>query len=69
MDIYSEKGTKVIYMGCSDEQVRWGHGDDPRGILIPGAVYTVDHTDVHGWHTDVYLEEYPGKKFNSVVFY
>lgn len=64
MDIYSEKGTKVVYMGCSDEQLKWGGSDDPRQILIPGAVYAVDYI----WYNIVVLEEYPDKIFNTVFF-
>jgi len=67
MAIDSPKGTKVYYVGASDDQVRWGIGDDPRGKLVRGGEYTVDHTDIHGSYTTVYLEGIDGR-FNSVCF-
>jgi len=62
------KGDKVVYTGATDEQVRWGSNDDPRGILVEGNTYTVARVEVHSWHTKVWLEEYPGLKFNIVHF-
>ena len=68
MDIYSKQGTKVSYIGCSDGQVNYGGHDDPRGILVEGAIYTVKRTVIHDWYTEVYLEEFPNMEFNSVCF-
>ena len=59
---------KVRYIGASDGQIRWGSNDDPRGLLIEGKEYTLEHTEEHSWHTKFYLKEFPGKKFNSVCF-
>lgn len=58
----------VVYMGATAEQVKWGCNDDPRGLLDEGAQYTVKKEEVHSWHTKYELEEFPGKKFNSVSF-
>jgi hypothetical protein len=58
----------VIYKGASDDQVKWGSNDDPRGLLVEGEMYTVEKEEVHSWHTKIYLAEHPGKKFNSVCF-
>lgn len=67
MDIYAKKGAKVKYVGTCDEAVKWGSNTDPRGLLSEGEIYTVDHTEVHTWHTKVYLEGVDGK-FNSTAF-
>jgi len=67
MDIDAQRGHRVIYVGACDDQIAWGGSDDPRGILTIGREYTVDHTEVHSWHTKVVLEGIEGK-FPSVVF-
>ena len=67
MNIYAQYGYKVRYIGTSDEQVRWGGCDDPRLVLNEGEVYTVDHTEVHSYHTKVCLVEAVGR-FPSVAF-
>lgn len=59
---------KVKYIGATDEQVKWGGNDDPRGLLIEGDIYEVAKEEVHSWHTKLYLTEFPSKKFNSVSF-
>ncbi len=65
MNIYANEGDKVIFTG------RGGHDKenaDARKQLKVGETYTVAETDVFGWNTDVYLKEFPGKPFNSVLF-
>lgn len=37
-------------------------------LLEVGAEYTVTSVEVHAWYTVVWLKEFPGKTFNSVVF-
>lgn len=37
-------------------------------LLKIGEIYHVVDVDVHDWYTVVYLEEFPGVEFNSVVF-
>lgn len=63
----TEMVKKVRYIGASDEQVRWGNNDDPRGLLEIGNIYEVEHEDVHSWHTKYSLKGIKGK-FNSVCF-
>ena len=60
-------GDKVIYLGCTEEQIRWGGNDDPSKILIEGAVYYVEKIEVHSSHTKLTLRGVYGK-FNSVCF-
>ena len=62
-----KKGDIVEYVGCSDEQVRWGNNDDPRSFLIIGKHYTTEKGEVHSQHTKVKLEHKEGM-FNSVCF-
>ena len=37
-------------------------------LLEVGKIYTVEDVEVHSRHTLVYLKEFPGVSFNSVVF-
>lgn len=61
------KQSKVKYIGADDDQIKWGNNDDPRKILIVGEIYIVSHTEIHSWHTKLYLKGIQGK-FNSVCF-
>lgn len=66
MHIYAQKGHKVI---CATFDAGYpsqrAHAEKH---LVVGQEYTVDHTVVHNWHTDVFLEELPDLHFNSVFF-
>lgn len=65
MDIHAKKGAKVIFTG------KHGYDDDKKHaneFLKVNEIYTINHTKVGGWHTDVYLEEFPDEWFNSVHF-
>ena len=62
-----KKNDIVEYLGCSEEQIRWGNNDDPRSFLIVGREYTVAKVDVHSQHTKVKLYNKMGW-FNSVCF-
>jgi hypothetical protein len=68
MEINAVEGTKVKCINHSEDAAKWGSNDNPSGVLEVGKEYTVDHTEVHSWHTKVYLKEFPGKKFNSAHF-
>lgn len=66
VNIYSRKGTKVIFDNPNN-----GYDFDIKRAkehLIIGNVYTVDHTNVHSFSTSVYLEEFPKISFNSCLF-
>lgn len=64
-DIYSTGGTKVRYTGHNGTEA---DQDWANKHLTVDAIYTIERTDVGGWHTDFYLVEVPGKPFNSVHF-
>ena len=70
MEINAKPGTKVVFneKNPSKEQINWGSHTDPRGLLEVGKEYTIDRTEVHSWHTKIYLKEFPNKSFNSVWF-
>ncbi len=61
------EGDTVKFVGCSEEQQRWGGNDDPTGKLVVGNKYIIKYLEVHTWHTKVILEGIEGK-FNSVCF-
>lgn len=37
-------------------------------LLEVGKIYTVANVDVDDWFTMIELKEFPGKRFNSVLF-
>jgi hypothetical protein len=61
------RGDKAIYLGCTQEQIRWGNNDDPSKTLIEGAMYYVENVEVHSQHTKLTLRGVSGR-FNSVCF-
>ncbi len=65
MNIYSKEGAKVVYTGHNGYDADKIHAN---GHLEVDGTYTVDHTEVSSWHTDVFLKEVPGVPFNSVMF-
>jgi hypothetical protein len=66
MDIYSEEGTKVRFRN------KGGYDSEPKNAvkarLVEGEIYTVNFTNVGGWSSDVILKEFPGRRFNTVMF-
>jgi len=62
-----EKNNVVEYIGCSQEQIRWGNNDDPTLSLVVGKEYTIEKVDVHSQHTKIKLYNKVGW-FNSVCF-
>jgi hypothetical protein len=62
-----EKNNIVEYIGCSQEQIRWGNNDDPTSYLIIGKEYIVEKVDVRSQHTKIKLYNKIGW-FNSVCF-
>lgn len=66
MNIHATKGHQVVVdnltSGSTYEQ------DLVKKHLKMHKTYTVESTHVHGFHTDVYLQEVPGERFNSVFF-
>lgn len=67
MNIYAKHGDKVIVTEASYKAGDKA-SDNTYLHLEVGKVYTVEYTDVHNWHTDVYIKEVPEVAFNSVNF-
>lgn len=65
MDIYAQKGTKVIFLNANGREIE---RELAASILTPEGIYTVESTEVFGWSSYVELHEYPGHKFNTVMF-
>jgi len=65
MNINTKEGTKIIFLGRNGRDM---HLEIAKKILTPRKTYTVKETNVYGWYTDVVLKEFPGRKFNSVMF-
>ena len=59
--------TKVIFEGCSFEQLTWGHYTGNPADLVVGNEYEVVDVVVHDWHTEVFLRGIIGS-FNSACF-
>ena len=71
MNIYSKEGDKVRALFDKDSNVKNGRDSEKETAgkyLKPNKVYTIDRTEVHSWHTDVYLKEFGNIPFNSVHF-
>jgi len=67
MKIDASEGDRVVFIGASVEQIKWGKCDDPNKVLKIGDEYTVDHTEMHSWHTKVYIKGVDGA-FPSTAF-
>lgn len=66
MNIYALKGDKVV---CNTLDNGYEHDRNvARKYLNIGHTYTIVKTEVHEWHTDVWLHEFPNVIFNSVFF-
>jgi hypothetical protein len=64
--LYAPKGTKLTYLDENgydcDRKYAKGCG------LIKGQQYTLYYVDVGSFSSDVYVEEFPDKPFNTVMF-
>ncbi|MBA1335893.1 MAG: hypothetical protein HPY66_1711 [Firmicutes bacterium] len=64
-----KKGAKIRCVSVDEFQSRWGNNDSAKDYLTIGEIYTLaKDPEIHGWHAKFYLEEVPGKRFNSVQF-
>jgi hypothetical protein len=68
MDIYAKEEIKVI---VTEDSIKNGYShvkEHAMKLLKVGGIYTIDHTEVDGWNTIVYIKEFPDEIFNSVSF-
>jgi hypothetical protein len=61
-------GDQVRYLGFTEEPVRWGSNDNPKGLLFEGDIYYVERVEIHYSHTKLHLRGIRGGKFNSTCF-
>jgi hypothetical protein len=64
--LHAERGCVVRAVNLTD-----GYSYDEEianHYLVKNADYTVERVSVGGWRTDVWLQEFPKIKFNSVHF-
>lgn len=66
LDIFNSNPRRVVCI--SNEGVGWWSCKNNAHLLTVGQVYNLVDIDVHDWHSLVYLEEFPGVDFNSVLF-
>lgn len=66
MDIFNSKPRKLLCV--SNKNHGWTDSDENAHLLTVGSTYTMIGAEVHRWHTNVLLEEFPGVKFNSSCF-
>lgn len=67
MDIFKAKSGDIVICK-SDYQNYYGGCEEIKEHLKVGNEYTIEEVDIHSWHTNVYLEGFPGLPFNSVHF-
>lgn len=65
VSIYSEPGTKVVYTGKGGYDYQ---KEEYGKVLKVGETYTIEESDIGSWSSVFYLEEVPGKAFNTVLF-
>ncbi len=66
MNIYALKGHKVK---CETFLAGYDYDrEKAQKYLEIGKEYTIEMTEVDSWNTDVWLQEFPNVKFNSVFF-
>lgn len=65
MDIFNAKPRKLLCIR-NDNDV-WGSPNNGH-LLEIGKEYTLEDVDVHSWHTDIYVSEFPNISFGSVLF-
>lgn len=65
MDIYSESGKKVKFLGKNgyNHQLK-----EALEFFKPEEILTVKRTNVQNWSSTVEFKEYPGKWWNTVMF-
>lgn len=64
-DIYSPAGTKLVFLGENGYSAELL---DALMVLEKGKTYTLKASNIGHSYTDFELEEFPGQKWNSVMF-
>lgn len=66
MDIYTAIGSKVIF-AFPDNGMTYERKIATKYLKL-NHEHTIERIDVGGWHTTIYLKEFPDIPFNSVHF-
>lgn len=66
MDINTSIGSKVIF-AFPDNGMKYEKKAASKYLKL-NHEYTIERIDVGGWHTTIYLKEFPDIPFNSVHF-
>lgn len=66
MDIHNNTKRKLICVDNYDGG--WWACRKNAPLLTVGETYNMTFIEVHSWYSEVYLAEFPGKTFNSVLF-
>ena len=63
---FAPAGTKVVYLDENgyDSDKEYAH----RAGLQKGKMYTLSGMEIGGSHSTLWLEEFPDKSFNTVMF-
>lgn len=67
MDIYAKRGSKVVFANPTAGYPHHQQECKDAGLVV-GATYTVAETEVHSSSSRVFLQEFPGRGFNTVMF-
>lgn len=65
MDINSPVGSILVYTSNGGYDLERAEANK---FLTVGKAYTMSSATIHNWKTDIMLEEFPNKIFNSVMF-
>lgn len=68
MNVFALEGHRIIVTEYTKDN---GYDEDQQLInkyLVIDQIYTVEHTEVGSWRTDVFLVEVPDVAFDSVNF-
>ena len=66
MNIKDCSERKIVCISNEDGNFFWCDSNSP--LLEVGETYTVIGVNVHSWHTEIELKEFPNTLFNSVCF-
>lgn len=68
MELDIRNGTKRKVRCVRNHDDGWWACRNNAHLLTVGEIYNMAFLDVHNWYSEVYLEEFPGKTFNSILF-
>jgi hypothetical protein len=64
--LYAPTGTKLKFLNANGYLIERKNAADLG--LVEGVEYTLHYVDINDSSSDVYLDEFPNRGFNSVMF-